>query len=891
LADHDPSAAAALADELLRSVATEPGVPRLTAQWALGRARYEMGDLSGASATMRDAVREGGASGNPGLVAQVRMSLAATLIEAGSTGEAFAQLDAAEPHLEGGELGRLFSQRAFIYNHLGRLTDAIEAAARGLVLLRDAGDRLGELRLLLTRAVSHLNAGTLAEAELDLVAAQPIAASIDHSLLRAVAEHNLGVVHARRGAIPQALRCYETASNTYASIGRPGRMGAILDIDRAETLLHAGLYDEAVEVAGRAVKQTEHAANVVNLADARLLLARSQLLAGDDKGAKESALLAQEASRAGGREAWADLAEMIALEAVIAGAPDARSRPALILRARRLARRLESEGWGDQAGYVDGLIAEWALRWGRGDLLVDELARVHAALRRGRPAARARAWYVAALAHLARGDRRSARRALLRGLNIIDEHRESLGASDLRARSAALAVDLTALGLHMAVEGGHKASAFSWAERSRAWALRGPRVRPPDDTELGRRLAEIRNIESALRNTEPGSSEYRSLRAQLFRAERGARDQARTAMGTGAYADHLIAIGDLRRLLGPRCLIEYFVNDGALLAAVVTAVSLRIVNLGALAAVQMERDYLGAELHRTRRVVATGRTPGRTPAPSARLALDNLIISPLGLPSDAEVVIVPTGSLHGVLWSALPGLRERPFTVAPSATSWARLAQVRSSEKTESLGVILGPNLPGGKREAEALRERFPWALSLEGDSATTSAAMDILRRVRVAHVAAHGSYRSDSPLFSSFRLADGSLTVYDLETLDRPPELFVVSACNAGEHSVSSGDELLGMASALLASGVRAVVAPGVAIPDLDTPELVGRFYDGISNGLSVAAALTAARTALWSSPSLGEQMAAWSFVCFGYSSTIPTLTRSHSQEGMPKLSQPPKG
>jgi len=53
--------------------------------------------------------------------------------------------------------------------------------------------------------------------------------------------------------------------------------------------------------------------------------------------------------------------------------------------------------------------------------------------------------------------------------------------------------------------------------------------------------------------------------------------------------------------------------------------------------------------------------------------------------------------------------------------------------------------------------------------------------RRRLAHVAAHGTFRADNPQFSSLHLADGPLTVYDLERIVRPPEWIVLSACEAG--------------------------------------------------------------------------------------------------------------
>ena len=52
----------------------------------------------------------------------------------------------------------------------------------------------------------------------------------------------------------------------------------------------------------------------------------------------------------------------------------------------------------------------------------------------------------------------------------------------------------------------------------------------------------------------------------------------------------------------------------------------------------------------------------------------------------------------------------------------------------------------------------------LAGSSATTERVLGALDGAWLAHIAAHGNFRADSPLFSSLRMHDGPLTVYDFE-------------------------------------------------------------------------------------------------------------------------------
>jgi AbrB family looped-hinge helix DNA binding protein len=79
-----------------------------------------------------------------------------------------------------------------------------------------------------------------------------------------------------------------------------------------------------------------------------------------------------------------------------------------------------------------------------------------------------------------------------------------------------------------------------------------------------------------------------------------------------------------------------------------------------------------------------------------------------------------------------------------------------------------------------------------------------------LAHIAAHGTFRADSPMFSSLRLDDGPMTVHDLERLRRAPFRLILPSCESGLLVPASADELLGLASALLPLGRLVLHRPG---------------------------------------------------------------------------------
>jgi CHAT domain-containing protein len=152
--------------------------------------------------------------------------------------------------------------------------------------------------------------------------------------------------------------------------------------------------------------------------------------------------------------------------------------------------------------------------------------------------------------------------------------------------------------------------------------------------------------------------------------------------------------------------------------------------------------------------------------------------------------------------------------VAPSLATWTSLAGKPRTQRRKA-AFVAGPRLRHAAaevRELGALRAR---ATVLHGRAASAEATLKALDGAALAHLACHGHFRADSPLFSSLELADGRLNVYELQQLAHAPEVVVLSACDLALSALHPGDELLGFAAALLGMGTKTIVASVVPVPD----------------------------------------------------------------------------
>jgi CHAT domain-containing protein/tetratricopeptide (TPR) repeat protein len=319
----------------------------------------------------------------------------------------------------------------------------------------------------------------------------------------------------------------------------------------------------------------------------------------------------------------------------------------------------------------------------------------------------------------------------------------------------------------------------------------------------------------------------------------------------------------LQQALGPEtALVEYFSLDGQLLAFVVTSEQVEVVGqLG-------DEEWVEAELKQLRFQLDVLRYGAeRLHAHLGQLTqrvrhylskLYDVLLRPLeDKLGDRRLVIAPFRALHYVPFHALyDGVsyviehREVCYTPSASVLQDCLARPPRLPQRAILLGVP-DPQAPRVRDEVAGLVALFPEAVTLLDDQATLAALREQAPTADVLHLACHGQFRPDNPLFSSLRLADGWLTVRDAYNLDLPGGLVTLSACETGMSAVAPGDELIGLARGFLSAGAPSLLVSLWTVDDESTATLMTSFYSRLRSGDGPAAALRQAqRQALESYP-----------------------------------------
>ncbi|MEU4192015.1 CHAT domain-containing protein [Kribbella sp. NPDC026611] len=811
--------------------------------WGIGL--RQLGDIPAAVRELQTSVRLAEECGRPEREADVLATLGATLGRAGRSREGLASLDRAVDLSRGALTGRVLLRRADVLLVLGRHHEALDDLRSAITRLRRSGDQVWEARSRNYRGFIQLALGGTKRADADFAVAEKLYAATGQEFEYAEARQNRGLVAYSRGDLPAALRYLDEAGRRFAAVGV---VWPDLAIDRCGVLLAAGLTAEAKAEMDQAVAQLE--ATATKRGELWFAAATAALAAGDLDAAQDRALRARRLFSAQRRAWWSVRSSMVALEARY---QSGERGDGLLRRVQEVARRLDAVG-ASEASAAHLLAGRLALAAGRPKTADRQLELAGRSSKDAQPMARSAAWLGKALRAEARSDVRGMLTACARGLDALDEHRLTMGATELRALATGHGVELASLALRDALRRDDARRLLVWGERWRATALGVPPVRPSDDEQFVGELAALRDVVRRL-DADPDPA----LEKERRRLEKAVRDRTHRAQGGATGAVDRFDVDELVGALGESVLVELIEVDGVLHAVVVRDGRIIRHPVGSLeaAAVEVERSRFRL------RWLAHGRSQ-RGPSLDvigARLG-DAILGQAQELLGDRPVVMVPPSRLQALPWGLVPALTDRAVNVVPSAAVWLRARQVRPPTERRVV-LVLGPGLSAGRTEVMNLAKQYPDATVLADGDATAENVLRELDGAWIAHVAAHGTFRSDSPLFSSLRLDDGPLTVYDFERLRRAPYRMVLSSCDSGLAKPVGADELLGLSSSLIPLGAAGILASVVPVNDPATAPLMVALHDHLQAGRSLAEAFAAAQAVARDDPA--AVAAARSFVALG--------------------------
>jgi tetratricopeptide (TPR) repeat protein len=835
------------------------------AHQAAGIVLREFGDVAAGIGELRKALRLARRTGSVRREADVLASLAVALVYAGRTAAGLSTFDRALRLSKGAQAGRVLHRRSIALLALGRNAEALDDARRAAAVLRRTSDKLWTARAVGHRGLMYHTMGFPARADADIAAAERLFAETSQVLESIYMVHNRGLIAYSINDIPAALSYFAEAAARYEPLNV---LVPDLTIDRCMVLLAAGLADDALAEADGTIREIDRVhGQSTKKAELLLVAANCALAAAQPQTALDRAQAAYRMYRSQHSSWRLARTRLVLLQAKFAAGPVAAQ---LLREAKRAAARLEALGSGDavQAHLLAGRVA---MELGRRADADRHFIAAAQARRRGAAMSRASGWLSEALRAQAAGHPRRLLGACRRGLEVLDEHHFTLGASELRAQATAHGAELALLAQRHAVRAHQPRLLLTWSERWRATALAVPAVRPSADTEFNAALAALRGVMRRLDRARQEDTPNASVRQEQVRLEQERRRLegvvracALRARGIGDQAPGVVSVPELLDALGAAQLIEIVDVDGILHVLICGAGKVRQFTAGRTADAVQAADFARFALRRLAR-----NRPGDDPESALAILkaagpkLQDALLGPAARHlGDRSVVVVPPGKLHTIPWALLPALRERAVSVAPSAGAWMRVHAAPPPSR-HHVTLARGPGLTTHGAEVPVVARLYDDVTVLAEREATTERVLGALDGAWLAHIAAHGIFRADSPLFSSLRMQDGPLTVYDFEQLQRAPYRLVLSSCDSGVLASAGADELLGLVSSLLPLGTAGIIAAIVPLNDHAVVPVMLDLHRYLRAGQTFAESMCSVRCGLTTDPI--QQATAVSLVALG--------------------------
>lgn len=694
-------------------------------------------------------------------------------------------------------------------------------------------------------------------------------------LLAAQADYNIAYLHYLRGDYTQALALLRSTRETYRK-NEDVYHQALCDLDQSEIYLELSLIEEAAEMARNSLVHFEQLGMGFESARALANLAIATSLQGDGNQALSFFARAREILHGENNQVWPNLIDLYSAVVLIQQNQSAAARG----RCLSAAEFFRSRQLPTKQVLALLLLARIDLHLGDLEKASQNCKEALAILiSTDSPMLSYQAYFLEGEIHEAAEDDSRAYLAFQSSRSILETLRSTLHRQELKIGLMRNRLEVYSRLVQLCLKRGSDEDALeealSYVEGAKSRTLRdlildgshGGRGTSAD-TPTDRRLDDLRKelnwyyhrIErEQLTPDEISPSQLEALREQaklreqeFLRVVLDASDSA--SVGLALENSKPASLREIRAALHPAAaLLEYFSIGSRMLVAVVTSATLQIIPLGDLASLTRRLRMIEFQFSKFRLdpSYCNGFHAELEKATLAHLkALFEEFFAPIGtLPGVQDLIIVPSGALHSLPFQALFDgahylVDKFNISYAPSASIFAQIQQ--QAEVSTGPALILGipdQQTPFIRQEVEAVAEALPGARVFLDSEATESALRNLGCRAAVIHIASHGIFRQDRPLFSSIKLADSYLTLYDLYRMNLPASLLTLSGCVTGLNVVAGGDELLGLTRGLLYAGAKSLLLSLWEVDDRSTSEFMREFYGCFKSG---ARKVDAVRTAM---------------------------------------------
>lgn len=863
----DPGAATETASKLLH----DPGATaaeRTSALWTLSRVAYYANHIADAVRYLEQALP---IVEDPHQRIDVLLALAPALSKEGRSEEALTMLDSVDNGLTDitvEQHGQVCNQRGIILTELGRLPEALTELELAREFNRTAADQAAEARTLVNLGAVAAVLGRLDDAETWYSEARELTIETGQDVVAAGIEGNLGYNASRRGDFATAIRWYERARASFAAFSEVDLLLAVLEYDHATTLLDVGLDADAYDAATYALQSAQAGSNKMLEVQSRLLLGEAQLRLAMYPQADRNVRAAHAAAHELNNLPWVMRADYLLMR--LAGHDRGRVDPDFAEHASQAATAMETAGWARESLAVALFAAEALIGAGNVRAASRMLSTAAGSADPSKVDSIDLAYASALSANLA-GDREAQTQATTRGLDQLDRERSLLNSAEMRVRLGHRGLALRDLAVRTALADIDAAAVLAASEEGRfrmATANRTP-VKPATlqhlaqlrDARVGLREAQLAGKETA-----PMQARLRDLEQLVIRSERTS-----AAAPPTSRSPRSVDLDSLPATLRDRTLITYVESNGRLHAVRVNHEGFTLIEVGTTNDIAPIVRAQRASLNRL--AMQSAGDPEHTLASldRANAALEELLVAPLDLAADNPVTIVPGHVLSAMTWAGCASLQTRPFTVAPSVRVWL---ESTDQECAGEVALLAGPNLVEANDELSQLDTRWGAHVTTLVTSATAADALEALRTCRLVHIAAHGSFRSDNPFFSSIEFTDGPLTLLDLDRTTQVAQLVVLASCDGGAAAGRNRADPIGTTGVLLGLGVGAVVTPTVLIDDRAARLLSIDLHAELEAGAPPEVAVLRARTQGLARGTNLDIGAAQSFQLHGNRSTVTPVS-----------------